>query len=320
MKNSVWYDCFMETVFARFSKKSLLVEALMSLLHLEREAVYRRLSNRVSFSIHEVVKISSEWNISLDEITGKSSGKISFLMQPINYLDPSEKEMRFLQDIVQSINDLKDFPETEFMDICNKLPRQLLAGYGSLNQFYLFKWMYNYGNKRKPVPFAQVMISEEKRQLTVDYYRAIKNVALTNFIFDRMIIANIVNDISYFHSIQMISNKEKELLKKDLYALLEYLLEVAAHGCYPETQNKVNIYVSELNIDTNYSYTFSKRKNICFVHVFDKFEIYTYDAGMAADFKKWMQLMKKSSVQISEVDNRSRIEFFAKQRAIVDIL
>jgi hypothetical protein len=320
MKNVVWYDCFLEALFERFPKKTLLVEALMDLLYIEREAVYRRLRNRVPFSIHEIVKISSTWNISLDAITGKSTGKISFLMQPIDYVDPSKQAMRFLHDIVQSINNLNNYHDTEFMDICNKLPRQLLAGYGFINQFHLFKSMYNYGNEKNPVPFGQVIISEEMRKLTADYYRAIKSIHNTNYIFDRMIFDHLVNDIRYFHSIKMITGEEKDLVKRDLIALLDYLLDVATHGCFPETNNKVNLFISDLNVDTNYRYIFTNQLSIFFVHVFDKFEIYTLNTEMVENFKVWLRLKKRSSIQISEVDNRSRIEYFAKQRQIVDML
>ena len=320
MKNTKWYDCFMEALLARFPKKSLLVEALTDLLHIEREAAYRRLNNRVPFSIHEMVKIASEWNISLDEITGNSSGKISFQMQLIDDADLSGQELWFLQHLVQSINDLKEFPDTEFTYICNKLPRQILAGYGCLNQFHLFKWKYNYGNEKKLVPLGQVIISEKEQQLSAVYNREIKNVPLTNYIFDRLIFDRLVNDICYFHSIQMITDEEKIFIKQDLFALLDYLLDVAIHGCYPETQKKVNLYISGLNIDTSYSYTYTNQTSMCFVHVFDKYEIYSLNAEMATNFKKWIQLKKRSSILISEVDHRSRTDYFTKQRKIVELL
>jgi len=320
MENKEWYDCFFESLYAKYPNRALLAKALMDLLFIEREAVYRRLRKDVTFSIHEIAKISSAWDISLDNIINPHSGKVTFQMQPVNYIDPTEKELKFLQDIIQSIKYLKDFPDTEFMDICNKLPRQLLAGFGYLNQFYLFKWMYQYGVPKNTIPFAQIIVSEEKSRLTAEYYCAIKNVPHSNFIFDRMLFRYLVSEIQYFNSIQLISNEEKGLIKKDLYNLLDYLSEVADNGCYPETKNKVNLYISELNVDTNYSYTFTKLANICFIHVFDKFEIYTYEPETVNNFKTWMQLKKRTSIQISEVDEKSRIEFFIKQRQTVDSL
>ena len=320
MENKGWESRFLEALYTKYPKRSHLVEALMLLLKIEREAVYRRLRQDVSFTIKEIVMISSEWNISLDGITGLSSGKVPFFMQRVNYIAPSEQEVEFLRYVIQSINHFKDFADTEFMNICNVLPRQFVAGFKYLNRFRLFKCMYQYGNEKMNVPFSKVDISKEMNKVAKEYYKAIKNVPLTNYIFDRMMFDNLVREISYFHSIHLITENEKKLIKTDLLALLEYISEIATHSCYPETQKKVNIYISHLNVDTNYSYTYTNQVSVCFVHVFDKFEIHTYDSTMVTNFIKWMQLKKRLSVQISEVDNKSRIEFFTKQQQIINTL
>jgi hypothetical protein len=118
----------------------------------------------------------------------------------------------------------------------------------------------------------------------------------------------------------LITNEEKECIKNDLYNLLDYMLGVASRGCYPETRNKVNLYVSQLSIDTNYSCTFTPEAKVCYVHAFEKYEIYTLNPEMVTSFRSWMQLKKRSSIKISEVDEKNRIEFFAKQRQLVDEL
>ena len=319
MDSESWYNYFIDTLYEKFPKKSKLIEELMGLLYIEREAVYRRLRKDVMFSIGEVMKISSAWNISLDKITGVNTGQIHFLMHTINYIEPSEQDINFLRLIIKSINGLQKFSDTEFMDICNKLPRQLLAGYAYLNKFYLFKWMYQYGPENN-TPFSQIVVSDEMLQLTAEYYQAIKNVPNTNFIFDHALFEYLVCDIRYFHSIRMITNEEKELIKNELYDLLEYLLDIATKGYYPETTNKVNLYISHINVDTNYSYTYTHDAKISFVHVFDKYEIYTLDRKMVENFKTWMQLKKRTSTQISEVDEKNRFDFFMKQRLLIDEL
>jgi len=320
MEKGNWNDCFISTLYEKYPQKPQLMQALMDLLHIEREAVYRRLRQDVSFSIQEIAKISVAWNISLDRITGIHSGLVPFFMQSVNYIEPSEQELKFLREIIHSINLFKDMPDTEFRDICNKLPRKLLAGFYHLNKLSLFRWMYKYGNVKNLVPFSQVIVSEEKTRLDAEYYSAIKNVPKSSFLFDENLFVYLVNDIRYFHSIKLITCQEKEHIKKDLFALLEYLKEVARNGCYPETNHKVDIYISQLSIDTNYSYVFTKLGNICFIHVFDKFEIYTYEPDMVANFRTWMQLKQRSSVQISGVDEKSQIEYFEKQNQIVSSL
>ena len=318
--NSKWYDYFLDTLYKKYPKSGQLTQDLMDLLNMEREATYRRLRKQVLFSAHEIIKIASAWNISLDKITGIESGEISFQMRQMNYVDPTKEELNFLRQIIQSISIFRNFPDTEFMDICNKLPRQLVAGFESLNRFYLFKWIYQYNIEKETIPYCDIIISEEKTKLTTEYNRAIKQVPNTNFIWDRRLFDNLINDIQYFCSIYLITKEEKELIKKDLYALLDYMLEVANNGYYPETQNKVNLYISKVNVDTNYSYVYTPEANICFVHVFEKYEIYTFNVEMVKNFMMWMQLKKRSSIQISEVDEKSRIEFFTKQRQIIDSL
>jgi hypothetical protein len=180
--------------------------------------------------------------------------------------------------------------------------------------------MYQYGETNKTIPYSEIQTSEEKIKLTEEYNKAIKNVPNNNFILDNKIFEFLLNDIKYFASIYLITNEEKKLIKKDILALLDYMQEIANKGYYPETNCKVNLYISHLNIDTNYSYTLSSEANICYIHVFEKFEIYTFDSDLILDFINWMQMKKRTSIQISEVDERSRVEFFTKQRALIENL
>jgi len=320
MEHVTWYDIFMEIIHKKYPKRKQLIQELMKLLGLEREAVYRRLRREVNFAAQEVAILASAWNISLDEIMGINVGKISFQMRVMNYIEPSEEEIKFLRYLIQSIEYLKHFPTTEFMDICNKLPRKLLAGYENLNKFHLFRWVYQYGPDKESIPFSKISVSEEKLKVSKEYYNAIKQVPNTNFVFDYNIFRYLVNDIKYFVSIYLITEEEKNLIKKDLYDILDYLLEVANKGRYPETNNKVNIYVSQLKIPTGYSYTHTPEVDICYIHVFEKFEIFSFYSEMVTNFISWMQLKKRTSIQISEVDEKSRIEFFTTQKLLIDSL
>jgi len=320
MANDAWYDYFLKALLAKYPKKAQLAQELMNLLCIEQEAVYRRLRKDVIFHVFEIAKIASVWDISLDEIINIKSGVVSFQMQLVNYLDPSDPNVNLLQKFLQNLSRTIDSPEAELMDVCNKLPRPLLAAYNYLNQFYLFRWIYQYGNRKDTVSFSQIIISENKRQLTADYLRIIQQVPNTNFILDCKIFENLVWDILYFHSILLITDEEKELIKKDLFAVLDYLLEVANKGYYPETKSKVNLYISQLSVDTNYSYIHADEVSMCLIHAFDKYEIYTCNSEMFANFLAWMKLKKRTSIQISEVDEKSRIDFFTKQRQAVEML
>jgi len=320
MIEDVWYDHFMDIIMVKYPKKTQLIKELMDLLCIEREATYRRLRKEVAFPANEVVKIAAAWNISLDEIIGVNAGKVFFQMQPINYLDPSKREFSNLQKRVRSVDLLRNSSGSEYMDVCNKLPRSLTAGFPFVYKFAIFKWAYQYNNERMEVLFSQTVVPEKVRREVADFYQNIKYVANTSFIFDSMIFEYLINDIRYFHSILLITDEEKEQVKNDLLRLLDYLLDIANKGHYPETKKKVTLYISKINLNTNYSYYHTDTLKICRIHAFGKYDISTYDPEMVANFVLWMQLKKRTSVQISEVDAKGRVEFFAKQRQLIESL
>lgn len=306
-------------LYERYPQKSKLTEALMNLLSVEREAIYRRLRKDVMFPVEEVVKIASSWNISLDEIAKINSKQVSFKLHLWNYLEPSGEELSDMRALVQGLENIKIFPDMEYMEVSNKLPRMLTSGFSYLNKFYLLKWMYQYGNE-EVLPFSKIAFPEKVSELSSDFYIAVKNITNTSFIWDFMLFNYLVHDVRYFHSIYLVTNEEKKLIKKDLYTLLDYVCEVAVKGCWPETGNKVSLYISQINIDTNYLYYYSNKMKLCCIHAFAKNEIYTHDSAMVENFRVWMQSKKRSSVQISETDEKSRIEFFMRQRELIDVL
>jgi len=321
--NDTWYDIFIETLYKKYPKKSQLAEVLMDLLCLEREAVYRRLRQDVAFPANEIAKIASAWNISLDEVVGIMPSKVLFQMHPMDYLAPSEADMEFVRKRVGRLKQLKDYSNTEYMVVCNNLSRSLSAGFANLYKFNIFKWAYeyyNHSNKESNMMFSEVIIPGRLLKEIVTYCQHMKYVTNTTYVLDSMLFNHFIHEIQFFHSIFLITDEDKDLLKKELHALLDYLLEIANKGCFPETQNKVQIYISMLDINTNYSYFYDGEIETCRIHAFNMYDNITYNPEMIENFKTWMQKKKRTSVQISEADERSRIEFFMKQRQLIDTL
>jgi len=320
MEELSWYDIFIEYLYEKYPKKAQLAEEMINLLCIEREAAYRRLRKEVVFPAHEIVKIASAWNISLDEIVGINSGLVPFQLQPLNYLEPSKKEMINLQKRVKAIEHLNNTTNSEYMEVCNKIPRPIYINSMTLYRFKIFKWAYQYNIDEVYRPYSKIIIPEKICQQFEKYHKSIKNTTTSSFILDQMIFEHFVYDVKYFHSILLITDEEKELLKERLHFTLDYLNEIANKGCYPDTQKKVNIYISQLNINTNYSYYFTEKLKSCRIHAFGKFDICSYDTNMVANFRNWSNLNKRAAVQISETNEKNRIDFFSKQRKLIDSL
>jgi hypothetical protein len=318
--NDTWYNLFFENLYEKFPKKAQLAEELITLLCIEREAVYRRLRKEVVFPTSEILKIASAWNISLDEIIGINSGLIPFQMQPINYLNPTKQEFFNFQKRTQRLEHLMQTEDSEYMEVGNKLPRPIYIASMTLYRFEIFKWAYQYIHDEEQKTFAETIIPHEVYKEFDNYSKYIRNVRNSYFIMDPMIFDNFVKNIQYFHSILLITDEEKELLKNKLFEMIDYLHEIANKGCYPDTLKKVHLYISQLNINTNYSYYSTDQLNECRIFAFGKFDVCSYDSDMVAQFKKWLNAKKRSAIQISETNIQNRIEFFMKQKQIVEEL
>ena len=318
-----WYDSFMEILNNKYPKRSQLTKELMDLLSIEQEAVYRRLRGKIIFPAYEVCKIASAWNISLDEIIGGGSHQVSFKMQVMNYLKPSKEDMDLLRKRVQVLDYVKDCPDAEYIVACNNLSRSFSAGFPNLYKFNIFKWAYEYCNqcnKESNTTFADTVLPENLLKEVADYYQYMKHMSNTTYILDSKIFDYMVCEIRFFHSISLISDEDKKILKTELYALLDYMLEIANKGCFPETGNKVQIYISMLHVNTNYSYFHIGQIEGSRIHAFNMYDVVTYNHELVENFKGWMQKKKRTSILISEADEKSRIEFFRKQREFIDTL
>jgi hypothetical protein len=310
----------MDLLQKKIPKKSQLVDELCVLLNIERPAVYRRMRFEVPFTANEVALMAATWNISLDDMIGIYSGKIAFQMMPVNYLQPTSQDLENLNDRVKALENLKISPNSEYMVVCNNLSRSLASGFDSLYKFNIFKWNYEFSNDTNKVPFAKMVIPKEVHTIIKQFYSNMKEAATTNMVFDAMLFENFVREVLFFHSIMMLTDKDKAMIKNDLLNLMNYLQEVANNGCFPETNKKVYLYISTLNVNTNYSYVITDEYKICRIHAFDKFDIVSHNAEMVDTFKTWMLMKKRTSILISEVDEKNRVAFFVKLRQLIDSL
>ncbi|MDR1699132.1 MAG: hypothetical protein LBR75_04850 [Prevotellaceae bacterium] len=318
--NDKWYNIFIETLRKIYPKNKELTDALMNLLCLEREAVYRRLRKDVAFTATEIVQIVTAWHISFDDIVEKHPNGISFKGYLLDYLNPSAEDSDMMQTTVLMLEHIKKFPDLEYLEISNKIPRILYTGYPHLNRFSLLKWRYQYADE-KTITFDQSVYLPEIAKHSLEYHESAKKLSNVNFVWDNKLFETLVSDILYFHSIYLITDAEKAMIKKELLDLLNYLSEIAIKGSWPENNNKVNLYISQLNIDTNYNYFYySGKVQLCCVQIFGKNELYSTNSAVLGDFRTWMQSKKKSSVLISAANEKSRIEFFIRQRALVNTL
>ena len=316
--SSVWYDYFLRALYEKYPKKAQLTEALMDLLLLEREAVYRRLRKEVTFSVYDIAKIANAWNISIDNIFNIISEESSlFRMNVFSFNNPLEKDIKMLEYYLCVLREISTSDASEHMEISNILPRSLLGSYPMLSKFYMFKWQYHYGNDGNTCSFNQFILPERIHELGIEYSEEVKYITHVSYMWDNQIIQRLINDIRYIESVYLLSVEEVQFLKQEIYLFLDDMENLSTRGEFVETNNKVDLYISQVDIDTNYCYYYSPVSKICWIKAFVEYMVVSPNKLVCENFRKWMLAQKKFSIPISQVNERQRIEFFKRQRDLL---
>lgn len=303
----------------KLPSKENLANALMDILYIGKEAIYRRLRGEVPFTLTEAAIISRKMGISLDKMVGVSfQNNAVFDMNIVDSSKPFETYYSILEKQVELFNSVKEKENSEIGTSSNIIPLALSLHYSMLSKFRLFKWMYQNENIRckhfEEMEIPQKIVDKQK-----EYASAVAHVRSIDYIWDNMIFSHLVNDIQYFCDVHLISDEDKNLLKDELFLVIDELEELATRG-KSKTGNDVKIYISNINFEATYSYLETNTMQFSLIRIYSINSITTQDSEMFRSLKEWIQSLKKFSTLISESGEMQRIQFFKQQREIIGTL
>lgn len=291
---------------------------LMASLHLSKEAVYRRLRGEVAFTFNEVVTISKKLGISIDNMVyGETPKSRPFHLKLTEYINASEDDYYQMQEYLDILHESRDEQHTEMGTSSNFFPQTLHLKYDYLTKFYMFKWLYQTAGIRDIRGLDKIILPKRLRDMQKRYVEESTYIKNTYYIWDYLIFQYLVNDIKNFRKINYITNEDVITLKKDLHRFINEIEVLAAKGQF-ETGTKVQFYVSNINLDTAYSYIQTKDYSLSLVNVFTLNSVSSLDENTFYRLKKWMESLKRLSTLISESGEMQRVYFFKKQRELIE--
>jgi hypothetical protein len=312
------HNNFLGILEKKIPEKQKLIEMLMDLLSMEKGAIYRRLRGDVPFSFYEVARIAQRLDISIYNLIYPDSVKIDrFDLNIIEYTNMCEADYKQWEDYTAMISMAQSDPLSELAESSNVLPINIYAKYDSLVRFYLFKYTYLFSGTERRTSFHDIVIPERLREVFRLYYTVTKDFAKTVYIWDYMIFQYLATDIHFFSSIDLISKDDIGHIKEDLFALLSYIEQIAINGCFEETGNTVSFYISDVNLDGDYSYLQIKDMNLSLVRSFILNSVVSGDKSSFDKTKDWVNSIKKSSILITQTGAVFRADFFETQRKII---
>lgn len=320
MKYETLYNSFLEEIIQRIPQKAEVVNVLADMLDIGKEAVYRRLRREVPFTFYEVMTISKQLGISLDnlDMLGSSASK-PFRLNLIEYINPAESDFALMEEMTTIMKSFSDAMNPEAGEITNILPQPLYVGYKHVFKFFLFKWKYQSNRSSKAVPYKDIVIVDKLQKTQEEYVTWAKRLHAT-YVFDYQLFHYLVANVRYFHYVGLITRDDIQLIKQDLLEILDEINNLSRTGIFKETGKKVNIYISNVNVDTNYIYVSASDYQLTIMKIFLLNGIASTDKKTFEELKHWMQSMKRQSVLITGSGEQDRINYLEEQHVIVESL
>lgn len=300
-----------------FTKKRELVDFISDTLFLERDSVYRRLRGEVQFSLQEACIIAEKLSISIDEITQSIPLKSRpFQYKIIDYTNPDEIDYEMCNKYNVVMKELIEDSSSEIGIAAKLLPEGFYLEFEMIIKFHLFKWLYQYDIESSK-KMEEIKIAQRLKEIYEERISLYQKIKTSNYIFHKDTFLNIAQDIQYFKELELISSEELSVLKKELLELLD-MLELISKTGTNKAGNKMNLYISEIDFDTPFYYMSSARHSISAIRGFTMNDFVSTDKISFDYIKRYVQSLKRTSIQISESGEIPRRKFFLQQRRIID--
>lgn len=297
-----------------------LARVLMDILYIGKEAVYRRLRGEVPFTLAEATVVSAKLGISLDKLVGANSANNAiFDLNLLKHDNPMEAYYQMADDYIKMITLINGEPGSEVGTAANTVPLVFTMRYELLSKFRFAKWMYQNQKMGMSDNFHDIVMPDKVYAKQMEYVRQVENFNHTCYIWDNSLFISLVNDIKYFVSINIISPEDVRKLKEEMLAMIDYMYNIANAGKFNNGKD-VNIYISNINFEATYSYVQARNFCLSMLRVFAINSITSKDKGMFDNLRGWINSLKKFSILITQSGEMHRIQFFNKQREVINSL
>ena len=149
-----------------------------------------------------------------------------------------------------------------------------------------------------------------------EYVRWVQSVATTYLIFDDSNFKHWLNALRAYREMHLISQESVRVLRDELFAMLDEMETVAVKGEF-ENGNKIFLYLSDIDLESSYSYVTTSRHQAVNIGMFSLNGLRTPDPLMYEYVKKWIKTQSRFSTLISGSGELRRIHYFKRQRESV---
>ncbi len=323
-KNFDLHDTFIKALQERTSRKTDLADTIASILRIEKESAYRRLTGKVNFSLREAGIIARELGMSLDELVQQGEQR---MWMPIELKHPL---------MVNSMDELFDKIETQidlFADVVrggeapaamgniySTLPMEFYLSLPVLAKFMFFRWGYYFLGADEFLDYSSWQLPERASNI-LPRLKELFRLNSNFYIWDEAIIWTLAKEIANMHRMNIITDREKQEIKSALKEMLDKLEQTLNTNYIPTVgvAAEAEFYVCPIPLGFTCHYVEAEnRHHITFQTNFTFSMVGSYDETSLGKMKMWVNSFRKISTRLSRGGRTERRLFFANQYDVLD--
>lgn len=298
------------------------VEMLIRIIPMSKEAAYRRLRGETDFSLEDVLRIVRYFDVSLDRMIASTPGRENYDVKMISVPDGSSAMERYSYSVKELIRLFKMLKEQQnpviyaMTDIL--IPVFPIYQSDILSRFFLYKFLYRWGNGINPVRMSDFVVPGEITRLHRSYLNEMQYFSI-HYICPPEFILSHVREVRFFHKMNLLTYEEVQLIKEDTNSLLDDMGRNMTKG---KTSNGLpfSVFLCHTGFDSTHVFYKSDDYEIVSSHMFGDGFYYFRDPRIIDKMKRALDLQVKNSTLITVSGEKQRLEFLQNQRDMLDTL
>jgi len=294
-----------------FPNKAL-VDIVSGILDISYDSAYRRIRGDMKISFEEAIKLSENFQISIDSFANVTrKNQIQCGYYPLDLSDPKDY-LSFIQSISDNIEKVQKTPGSEIILSTVDVPLFNLFIHRELTFFKIFSWhksIYGYNGN-----FETFVNESETYESLIDLYeKIVKNYQLipSSEIWTANTIDTILRLISYHVEMGHFSTEDAPLrLCDQLLILMDTLLSWAESGTKGPKNVPFKFYVSETDIANTFILFKTPERSNCLLRLYTINGLSISDESFCRETESWLNNSIQRASLISKTSEKERHKFF----------
>ena len=319
---------FLNWIKEKSNNYNSFVDELSELLSMSRDSAYRRIRGETLLTFEEIRKISSHFQISLDNFMGLTSSSVLFQRRTINYQSFTYKD--YLMSINDNVQTINQFQEKQLIYAAKDIPIFHFFQFPHLNNFKSYFWLRTIINSpdHQQKTYHPKYVDPELQSITNSIWEKYLITPCTEIWSDETVNVTL-RQIEFYYDCGLLTKEQAIPVLTDFLEMIFLIKQEARIGkkIFRDNEKSGNpstyqLYYNEIAISDNT--IFFKMDGFRMVYKpYNMLDILnTADESFCEDTEKYLQNIISKSTPMSAGSEKLRLKFFNrvedKAKALAD--